>query len=397
MSGKASGAGRPRHGRRADRAMWITIAVFTTMALFYIAVLSAARVYYAPTAPPLSTYGTDPGGMAALYRYLAASGVQVARLEQFDDLPQPGDSVIVESGALLRRPTGERVRRLEDWVSSGGLLLLVSDTPNPFHQMSGTQPYGAARETKVIASPEQPTRKTRGVRTVSLAAGTALSPVPADAVVSMSTSEGPSLLSRRVGRGTVVVLADQHAFSNAGIRERDNLALALSMLLSGGRRTVHFDEYHHGYASSGGAWGALPPSVRISLAGLVLATAVFLYARGRRFGPPVAVVAEPPRSPLEYVESLAGLFERAGAIGPSAGILVKGFERELVRRFGAIARDRAAAREHFREQGLVRTAEALARAEAEVEDERAFLALAKAVSTARQEVTRADSRRRGAR
>lgn len=391
------GSARPGHltAWGLTRTTWVTLAVFAVLAAFYIAVLSAAQAYYSPAAPPLSTYGTDPAGMAALYRYLARIGVNEARLEQFDVLPPAAGTVIVEAGAPARSLTTGRLERLKRWVESGGTLVIAAQDPSPLHDIAGIRPTGVDGPGMVDVSPSGASRLVGGVATAEISGARYLSPLPSAATVELAAAGRPVLVSRPIGSGTVIVLADQYALSNGGIAVKDNLALALDVVAPRGAATIVFDEYHHGYASGSGAFDVLPVAVRLSIVELVIAAAALLFARGRRLGTPRPVTDEQPRSPLEYVRSLAGLFRHAGAARQSADILKLGFERELVARFGPAMRDPRFAADVLKKRGLSKAA--LAHTwPSNVMDDRGLLALAKAIAAGRQEVAGADRRSRGA-
>lgn len=398
-SGTRRGAGDAGEGGpRLSRTTWATLVVMGLLVALYLAVLSGAQIYYRPGAPVMSTYNTDQDGMAALYRYLGASGVATQRLEQYDHLPEPVGTTIVVAGPLVRRPTPARVAMLADWVKAGGRLVLATAQSSPFDDVSGLRPVGIGPvENRVTLPPAQPTRLTQGVRVVQLDEGREIGNVPADAVVHLGTEDSPRLASRPLGKGSVVLLADEWALSNAGLPLDDDLALALAVVLSDGTRRVVFDEYHHGYASGGGAWDRLAESTRVSLIQAALAAGLLVVARGRRMGKPVPGAARSQRPPVDYVESLAGLLARARAAGPAAETLARSFERELVARYGAGASDPRTARAILTQRGLGAAAAAVDAGRRKVEGDRGLVSLAVALARGRREVSGANRGRSRAR
>lgn len=386
---------------RLSRTTWATLAVFVALAFFYLLVLSAAQTYYVPASPPLSTFSTSTNGLAGLYRYLGAAGVRVERLMQYETLPDPTTGVIVVAGPLLRSLTPARVEQLRKWVARGGWLLIAATEPSPLHELAGVKPGGTApaqpSDTGEPVAAIQATRLTTGVSRVRLKAARTLGPVGPEAVVHLGEPGGERLVSVSLGRGTVVVLADEWAISNAGLAEEDNLQLALNLVLPPGRMLVAFDEYHHGYASGGGAWARLSTGARLSLTQLALAAAALVVARRRRLGTPQAAAEVSRRSAVEYVESLGALLRRAKARPQAAAVLARGLSRDLTARFGGCVHDPEATSRLLAERGWGHAAQALAAACGDVADDAALLDLAKIMAEARREVAGAYIRRSDAR
>jgi hypothetical protein len=386
---------------RLSRTTWVTVALLVVLTGFYVAVLSAAEVYYRPAAAAMSTYGTEPTGMAALFRYLAATGAAPGQLTQFDPLPAPRGSVIVVAGPLVRQPSDGDTARLRDWVSAGGTLIIAAQEENALHGIAGIKPVPTGRSGRRYETRVQATMLTAGVRSVRVDAARMLETLPDDAVPELGDPSAPVMASRRVGRGMAVVLADEYALSNQGLPAADDLALALDLSGAGGAYQspvrVLFDEYHHGYASGGGAWEKLPAGVRLSVIELMLAAVLMVAAAGRRLGTPRPFVALARTSPMEYVRSLAVLLGKAGASRRAGEVLVRSLERDISGRLGTAARDRDAFGRALAARGWTAAASAVELAQAPTEDEGELLAVARAVADARREVAGAGRRDRGAR
>src|SRR6185503_11886588 len=67
---------------------------------------------------------------------------------------------------------------------------------------------------------------------------------------------GPLLIDKPYGEGHVTLLAEPYLIQNNGIRESDNLALALNLVDALGRKgRIAFDEFHHGHGSTAASKG----------------------------------------------------------------------------------------------------------------------------------------------
>ncbi len=227
---------------------------------------------------------------------------------------------------MLLNPT-ERIDRAQtreilDWVEQGGTLIYADDSPAIFGPANALldelQVESGVYSTTVgieRAAPAQPVLDQPPVGEAE---------VQTDRVLVLGTDEYVQLLGVddaaivagiKRGRGYIYLSAATHPFTNAGLHDNENAALALNMLRrvpAGGR--IQFDEYHHGFFTP-------PSTTRLVLGGpwgwagayAVLVTALYLLQSGLALSRPVPLKEElKRRSSAEYVESMADLFQRGG-------------------------------------------------------------------------------------
>jgi hypothetical protein len=139
-------------------------------------------------------------------------------------------------------------------------------------------------------------------------------------------------LSRPLGSGQVVWMADAEPFRNAGIARADNGALAVALLGPG--RPVVFDEYRHGFSDEGGLWQVIPAGWRTAMVLGALTALVALVAYGRRFGPPQDERRRLGPSRSEYFGAMAGLLSRSAAVGDATEVIRAEARRLLGQRSG---------------------------------------------------------------
>src|SRR5439155_27282967 len=150
-----------------------------------------------------------------------------------------------------------------------------------------------------------------------------------DTLLATSLGEPVALRLRREDLDRAVwLVADADLFRNRALRETDAGPLVLGWVVGSDDRVL-FDEYHHGFASSGSlavlvlAWSLRSPW---GWAAWQLA-AVGLLALGFgavRFGPPRAGLEPRRRSPLEHVRALATALAAAGGHDVAVAALVPG-------------------------------------------------------------------------
>ena len=235
-------------------------------------------------------------------------------------------------------------RTMLDWVEAGGTLIFAEDDSALFSPANAlldeldveTTVYSTTT-TIVQAAPAQPALGQPPFERAPIQTGRKLVLRTDDYVNLIGTPDAVVVAGIKRGSGYIYVSSAVYPFTNAGLREPENAALALNMLRrvpAGGR--IQFDEYHQGFFTPpsttrivfGSPWGW-------AAAYAVLALALYLVLSGRRFGRPVPLREEVARrSSAEYVESMADLFQRGGKRAYILGHYHAAFKRRLARPLG---------------------------------------------------------------
>lgn len=353
-------------------------------ALVLFVALGPGRAQPADPARP-TTHSSEPSGALALFEWARAMGYDARRLEYRDFALSDDDHALV-----LLSPaepvTRDEARAALDWVARGGTLIMADDT----------SAFGARNalldalqvEVRVLtgtavietAAPLQPALDQPPLAQAAVRAERFLLPARDDIVPLLGTRDALLVAGLRYGRGYVYLSAATHPFTNGGLADEGNAALALNMLRRvppGGR--VLFDEIHHGFVSPPSA-GSAVLATPWGWAGLYAAVVVaaYLALTGRRFGRPVPLAEETARrSSSEYVDSMADLFQRGGKRGYILAHYHDALKRRLARPYGVSPQqdDEPFAREVAAAAGLDerRLAALLARLRAAGPDEAALL------------------------
>ncbi|HEX5324371.1 MAG TPA: hypothetical protein VFW40_11330, partial [Capsulimonadaceae bacterium] len=142
----------------------------------------------------------------------------------------------------------------------------------------------------------------------------------------------PVVIQFPIGKGRVVAIADGYFACNSNLPRADNAAFLAAVLRTSAAQgaTVLFDEFHHGDTFQGGdLWSALSRSLQLGVVQLAIAAAVLIIALGARFGLPVPLNRGRGHTSGEYVASLAGLYQSAGATVPALETIYRQFLRDL--------------------------------------------------------------------
>ncbi len=297
---------------------WNTLlAVILLLALVIFSTYSAAQQGQEPEYPPGSIYSNQPDGARALKLWLDELGYQTSSLEGGSSAPTWETEML-----FILRPsysfTKVDVNFLDRWVRNGGTLIYAAADSfteanllnlfeldlayidQPANNLSLTQP--------LLINPP--------VSSVTVDTFIAWRVSPTESVTHLQSSGFPILVSWRHGMGQVFAITALNPFTNAGLKEPGNAALVYNLALAGAgdRRTVAFDEYHHGVQQQPtiGNWLA---STRVGWAILYSAAIVFVFLLigGKRFGTPVPLPEHAARrTTAEYIRAMANLKRRAG-------------------------------------------------------------------------------------
>ncbi|HET9224750.1 MAG TPA: DUF4350 domain-containing protein [Roseiflexaceae bacterium] len=290
-----------------------------------------------------TTHSSDEDGALALYDWARALGYDARRLEYRAFTLDEGDAALV---ILNPRERIDRTqsRAILDWVERGGTLIFADDASALFSPANAlldeleveTAVYSTST-TLDQARPAQPALDQPPFEQASVQTGRKLILRDNNYVNLLGDPNAVVVAGIKHGDGYIYLSAAAHPFTNAGLRDPENAALALNMLRrvpAGGR--ILFDEYHHGFFTPpsttrivfGSPWGW-------AAAYAVLALALYLILSGRRFGRPVPLREEVARrSSAEYVESMADLFQRGGKRAYILSHYHAAFKRRLAKPLG---------------------------------------------------------------
>jgi len=313
-----------------------------------------------------TTYSTASGGAKAAYLLLQETGYHVERWQHSPTALKPDEHtvLIVADPALM--PNEKQKAALEQFMSRGGRVITTGIFGARFLPEDSSEynalPKNPWSEFKALA----PSAITRAAPTIKLAP-----------VARWSGSSGIALYGDREqtvvvryprGRGDAIWLAAATPFTNAGIKESGNLEFLLAAIGDKQQTRVLFDEYVHGYGESDTPEKSHPLMIALVAQSAVLGLAALLTF-SRRSGPIRPMPAESRLAPLEFVETLGGLYQQAHAASVAVDVYYQRFQYWIIRRLGIGKNatpedlDRAVReRWHLKDDGFLSTLQAAASA-----------------------------------
>lgn len=276
-----------------------------------------------------STYSTASGGAKAAYLLLSQSGYKVQRWERpLVDLPKNATLVIADP---LEAPTREERESLKNFLFNGGRVIATGMFAGAFLPENESVPDMLLGMTWKKASAVSPSAITRAAPEITIAPQ-ARWPMYSSAYALYGDGDEMVVVKYPYGRGEVLWWAAATPLTNAGLKEPGNLEFFLASL-GEMRSPILWDEYVHGYRESLESSVGHSP-VKWLLLQLALLGLAVVATFSRRSGPVSAPATDVRLSPLEFVQTLGGLYENAGTASVAVDISYQRFRYWLTRRLG---------------------------------------------------------------
>jgi hypothetical protein len=279
-----------------------------------------------------STYSSNSSGAKAAFQLLKETGFIVERWEQpLTDL-KTGKNNILILAEPKRYGNKQELRALHEFIRKGGTLIAVG--PMAALMLPETSHFYPNVEDKVWDKYDAVTPSSFAREASQITMETEYAWESSSSALALYGKDGKNVVvAYPYGDGKVIWWAAATPLTNAGLKEPQNLEFFLACL--GDKANVHifWDEYFHGFARSAKISFAARLAA-IALAQLVLLSAAVLWTFSRRSGPVRPSEPEIRLSPLEFVETLGGLYKRAHASATAVDICYQRFLYWLARRLG---------------------------------------------------------------
>ncbi len=280
-----------------------------------------------------SSYSAQSAGAQAAYRLLSALHYPVRRWQSPPtELSAGNTNTLLILAGPSQPPSANERKALESFVKNGGHVLFTGgDIQNYFPSADMLQED--ASPSWQTFTPNLPSTYTHGVPKITLQPQAYWGKLQARQLALYGDKDSPVVVSWTLGDGHISWWAGSTPLTNAGITAENNLQFFLNAASNWDSEEpyqIYWDEYFHGERSSlwsyvektSMAWGALQIAILV---------AAVLFTFARRSGP-IFIPAEVSRlSPLEFVDTLGGLYERAGAGSAAVSVSLQRLRTLLTR------------------------------------------------------------------
>jgi Domain of unknown function (DUF4350) len=269
--------------------------------------------------PVPSTYSAQSAGAKAAYMLLSQLHYPVRRWEEAPtELPKDGSNTLLILSNPTQVPSTKEREALANFVASGGHVLFTGSNIADFFPDAAVSGKGLDPQ-RVSYTPNFPSGISRNAPRITFQPQAYWRELNEEQLALYGNTDAPAVVSWQIDDGAILWWCGPTPLINSGITEDDNLAFFLNSVSNwspGNSYQIYWDEYFHGQRSSLWSYARNTPLTwGLIQIGLVAAAVIFTF--GRRRGPVYRPATVSRLSPLEFVDTLGGLYERAGA-GSSA-------------------------------------------------------------------------------
>jgi hypothetical protein len=272
--------------------------------------------------PVPSTYSTQSGGAQAAYLLLSQLHSPVRRWEDPPtELPSNANGILLILAGPIQFPSAKERKALLDFVTGGGHVLFTGSSIQAFFKDADVSSAIPDPRWKSF-SPNFPSRVAHGAAHVTIQPQAYWGRLNEFQLVLYGEPDSAVVVAWNLGKGQVLWWAGSTPLTNAGITREENLTFFLNSVSkwpTAHAYQIFWDEYFHGQRSS--LWNYFgKTSLAWGLFQLGVIGAAVLFSFSRRSGPVYLPAGDSRLSPLEFVDTLGGLYERAGAASSAVSI-----------------------------------------------------------------------------
>lgn len=297
--------------------------------------------------PTPSSYSSQTHGAKAAYLLLERSGYNVKRWTRpLNDLPVETEEhttlVLAEPYFMSVDGAKEPVKEV---LVHGGRVLATGFTGGlvlPGNKVA-PNPSNVIEECKAEANGFGAIADSGDVRITPASTWEQTNPTH---YVEYTCKGKPVVVTYRFGKGEAIWWANSLPLENTGIERGDNLSLFLRSIGPAAGTHVIWDESLHGDQSGAGLWSyARGTPLYLIWWQLALVAGLLIFSYSRRSGPLRPDPAASRATPIEFVQSLGALYQKAGATNTAVAIVQQRFRFLLEEQLGIGHSGKAGARQ----------------------------------------------------
>ena len=281
--------------------IWFTALLLLFLAVSYFSI-SPKQTFY----PAYVSTSPSPTGVKALYTYLKQEK-DVKRWNHSPDLLPKHDKeqmlLMVEPAFI---PEEDLMQSYLDYMKAGHTILLFQQNPKGMFDLN-TEPINAKRESNGQSNVISDQNHT--AYHAEIPSPIRLQPVKKDEIL-LHDQEGTIALKRSYGKGQLIVAITPDWLTNDKLLKKDHLPLVFHLLNEENTGSLLFDEYIHGGENASTFLTVYPRwFLSFILQGLLL-LALWLWYKGKRFGPIFHPREDSVRFSDEGIQALAAWYQR---------------------------------------------------------------------------------------
>ncbi|MFZ3587773.1 DUF4350 domain-containing protein [Bacillus sp. DJP31] len=287
------------------RQIWLwLVAILILFSIFSYLISSQKPKEF----PDYVFHSPSPSGLKAIYTYLENEKIPVEAWSYDPKLLTDRDAnhllIMVEPSYI---PEKEVMKEYMDFIEAGNTILLLKENPKGMFGVRSAfieqDPFLNEAFTIIFDKDlnEYKAKITSNVRLIS---------TNKDEVL-LQDEFGPIAIKQSIGKGELIVSNSPGWMTNDALLINDHIPLVLSLVEEGKSNDIWFDEYSHGGQNASTLFTLYPKWFLLIMFQGGLFTIVWLWSRGKRFGPILVEREETVRFSDEGINALAAWYQRS--------------------------------------------------------------------------------------
>ena len=279
--------------------IWFAVLLLLFIGVSYISFTPKPKTYpdYVSTSPA-------PTGVKALYTYVKKEKVVKDWNHSPDLLPKEDEKQMLIMIEPSFTPEKQLMQAYIEYMKAGNTILLFQTNPKGMFNVDvdfvDKDPSQSEKSTKVI-DPNHKSYKAEVNSEVRIRT------VKEDELL-LSDRYGPIAIRRAYGKGHLIVAITPEWLTNAKLLKKDHLPVSFKLLNEGNPHTLLFDEYTHGGENEATLLTVYPMWFLVLIFQGILLLMVWLWYKGKRFGPLLSPREEWVRFSDEGIQAIAAWY-----------------------------------------------------------------------------------------
>ncbi|WP_312469559.1 DUF4350 domain-containing protein [Neobacillus sp.] len=282
------------------RQGWIWL---TVLLILFILISSFASSQKPKPYPNYVSESPSPTGVKALYTYLKKEVNVKSWTPAPTNLPKRGEPKVLIMIEPFFIPEREEMEAYQDFIKAGNTILLFKTNPKGMFELETSpddQQLTPDKGLKVYSENQEAYK-------AEISSPIRLLTNKEDTIL-LHDDGGTVALKRPIGNGQLLVAITPKWMTNDNLLDDDHLPLVLNLINEGKARTVLFDEYTHGSQNASSIMTIYPKWFLLLVLQGILLTILWLWFKGKRFGPIYIPREESVRFSDEGIQAIAAWY-----------------------------------------------------------------------------------------
>jgi hypothetical protein len=277
--------------------IWVTILLVIFVMVNYFAFSLKPKEY-----PAYVSDSPSPTGVKAIYTYFNHEMDGKRWTGSPNQLPKndKGEMILMVEPSI---PDKKEMKSYMDFIKAGNSIILFKNNPKGMFDVGTKSIKVPKNKTLEVLDQEQEGYRAEVPSTVRLVKKTGDQTLLKD-------KAGTIALKRTLGKGNIIVTLTPGWMTNGQVLKNDHLPLILKLMGENHKQTVLFDEYLHGNQISSNQLMVYPKWFLLTMLQGIILLLLWLWYKGKRFGPIFIPREESVRFSDEGIRALSAWYLR---------------------------------------------------------------------------------------